>query len=156
MSVKRYARDTTVGVDRSIAEIDRIVSRYGCGGFQYGREEDLGLEGVMFRRGNVTIKLAIPMPDKGQFRSTPAGRRRRSDADVEKAWEQARRQSWRALALVIKAKLEAVEAGITTFEKEFLPDMLLPSGNTVAAELASDVQQMIHSGKTKRLMLPGL
>ena len=36
-------------------------------------------------------------------------------------WEQACRQRWRALALVIKAKLEAIDAEISTFEEEFLP-----------------------------------
>ena len=34
--------------------------------------------------------------------------------------------------LVIKAKLEAVEAGVTTFEQEFLANMVLPDKTTVS------------------------
>jgi hypothetical protein len=44
--------------------------------------------------------------------------------------EQACRQRWRALALAIKAKLEAVEAGITSFEDEFMAHIVLPDGST--------------------------
>ena len=36
------------------------------------------------------------------------------------AQEQAERQAWWAPVLVLKAKLEAVEAGLTTLEQEFL------------------------------------
>lgn len=45
---------------------------------------------------------------------------------VEKLWEQEVRQHWRALALLVKAKLAAVEAGITTFESEFLAHIVIP------------------------------
>jgi hypothetical protein len=55
---------------------------------------------------------------------------RTADA-AEKAWEQVTRQRWRALALVIKAKLEAVTSGISTFEAEFLANTMLPDGRTV-------------------------
>ena len=40
------------------------------------------------------------------------------------------RQRWRALALCIKAKLEAVECGITSFEEEFLAHVVMPNGQT--------------------------
>ena len=45
---------------------------------------------------------------------------------------QAERQRWRALAMVIQAKLEAVSAGITTLEDEFLAWTVLADGRTVA------------------------
>ena len=41
---------------------------------------------------------------------------------------QACRQRWRALLLIIRAKLEAVESGITTLESEFLANIVLPDG----------------------------
>ena len=51
----------------------------------------------------------------------------------EEAYDQACRQRWRALLLVIKAKLEAVTAGISTIETEFLANIVLPD-NTTAGE----------------------
>lgn len=41
------------------------------------------------------------------------------------------KQRWRALALIIKAKLEAVESGISEFDDEFLANIMLPDGATV-------------------------
>ena len=52
---------------------------------------------------------------------------------MRRSVEQACRQRWRALALIVKAKLEAVEAGISSFELEFLPYPMLPNGGTVGA-----------------------
>jgi hypothetical protein len=36
----------------------------------------------------------------------------------------------------VKAKLEAVSSGISTFEREFLADLVLPNGRVVHEELA--------------------
>lgn len=43
---------------------------------------------------------------------------------------------WRALLLVTKAKFEAVASGISTVEREFLADLVLPNGRVVQEELA--------------------
>jgi hypothetical protein len=65
------------------------------------------------------------------------------------------RQRWRALALVIKAKLEAVEAGITIFEEEFLAHIVLPDGRTAGEYM---VPQIEESYRTKQMppLLPML
>lgn len=44
--------------------------------------------------------------------------------------QQAVRSAWRALVLQIKARLVAVESGITTVEREFLGDVVLANGHT--------------------------
>lgn len=46
-------------------------------------------------------------------------------------WEQACRQKWRALALLVKAKLEAVDAKISSVEEAFFADIVMPDGRTV-------------------------
>jgi len=83
------------------------------------------------------IRFIIELPDKNdnKFWFTPEKRRKRSDTQAFAEWEKACRQRWRALALVIKAKLEAAESGITEFEDEFLAHILIPdgSGDTMTA-----------------------
>ena len=64
------------------------------------------------------------------------------------------RQRWRALALVIKAKLEAVEADITTLEAEFLAHIALPSGATVGEWVGPQLDAVYGSGEMPAL-LPG-
>ena len=61
---------------------------------------------------------------------------------------------WRALRLVIQAKLEAVEAEITTFEEEFLAHIVLPDGQTVAQHVQPRVESMYREGKMQALLPP--
>ena len=127
----RYAEKTEVGSDRSRSEIERTLARYGASQFMYGWDQTSAV--VAFQMHGRRIQFRLPLPDRGcrEFTHTETGRERKSAAQVEKAYEQAVRQRWRALALVIKAKLEAVEAGITEFEEEFLAHIVLPNGRTV-------------------------
>lgn len=86
---------------------------------------------------NVLFRLPLPDPAAKEFTmGYPAGGSRAYKialpADKARAkWEQACRASWRALLLVVKAKLEAVEAGIVTFEDEFLAYTMKPDGETI-------------------------
>jgi hypothetical protein len=63
------------------------------------------------------------------------------------------RQRWRALALVIKAKLEAVESGIATFDEEFMNWILLPNGQTVGDMIRPKIEQVYLTGELPPLLL---
>lgn len=125
----RYAADTTVSQERSRSEIETTLKRYGATSFAYASEEDRAMIG--FRIQGRMVKFIISMPDRKDRAFTHHSRGMRTADAAYKAWEQAGRQRWRALALVIKAKLEAVSAGITTVEDEFLAHTVLPNGSTV-------------------------
>lgn len=77
-----------------------------------------------------TVGCCDRWPSSGTH-TAARGTRREPKAAYDE-WEKACRQRWRALALCIKAKLEAVECGITTFESEFLAHIVLPNGETMA------------------------
>lgn len=149
----RYAASTEVPVDRSRAEIEKILQRYGATSFAYGW--DRAGARIGFEANGRQVRFYLPLPDRGweQFQLTPTGRDR-SAAAAQLAWEQACRQSWRALALVIKAKLEAVEAGITTFEDEFLAHLVLPSGQTFG-DWARPQIATVYAHATMPALLPG-
>jgi len=143
-----FAANTSVSVDRSKIEIERTLTRYGAEQFMSGWRE--GQAVIAFRLNNRLVRFTLPLPDKNSndFRLTPTGRARRNSAEVEKLWEQACRQRWRALALTIKAKLEAIECGIATFEEEFLAHIVLPSGKgTVKDWLLPQIQKLYETGK---------
>jgi hypothetical protein len=76
----------------------------------------------------------------------------RSPDAQRKAYEQAERQRWRALALVIKAKLEAVESGITEFEREFMAHIVLPGGGTVGDWMLPQIEQAYSSGQMPAML----
>ena len=80
---------------------------------------------------------------------------RRTKAAQQAAWEQACRQRWRALPLIIKAKLEAVESGITTLESEFLANIVLPDGGTVGQWLTPQVAEAYATGRMPPMLGAG-
>lgn len=148
----RYASDTAVSRSRSIEEIERTLSRYGADSFGYGWEGDRAV--VAFRAHGRMIRLLVPMPkrDDEAFIMTPSGRRRRSQVDAYAEWERACRQRFRVLALVVKAKLEAVESGLATFEEEFGMSILLPNGRTVGELILPEVEKAYTTGRMPALL----
>lgn len=150
----RYAESTSVPAEKSRGEIERTLQRYGAKSFAYGWEDDRAV--IMFAANDRRIRFTLPLPDRADQRFTlsPTGRRRSASAANE-AWEQACRQSWRALALVVKAKLEAVAAGITTFEDEFLAHTMLPSGQTVGEWVAPSVASAYELGTMPPMLAIG-
>ena len=153
--MSRYAENTTVASDASRAEIERTLSRYGASSFMYGWDRNQALIG--FVADDRQVKFLLPLPDRAarEFTHTPTRGNQRSPAEAEKAYDQAVRQRWRALALVIKAKLEAVAAGITEFEDEFLAHIVLPDGTTAGEWMRPQIDEAYETGLMPT-MLPQL
>ena len=128
----KFAASTSVSVAASKAEIERIVERYGAGQFMSAWSQDKAI--IAFVMEERQVRFTLEMPDKTERRFTHHSRSARTPEAALKEWEQACRQRWRALALVIKAKLEAVESGIAIFEDEFLANIVMPNGRTVGEE----------------------
>jgi hypothetical protein len=148
-----YAKETTVSVERSKMEIERLVSRHQAAQFISGWSGPRAVIG--FTMQNRQVRFFLPLPEKNEKRFTHDGRgTRRSVAVAERAWDQEIRSRWRSLFLVIKAKLEAVESKITTFEEEFLAHIVLPNGNTVGAWVGPQLEEIYKTSSMPNL-LPG-
>lgn len=147
-----YAENTTVSTEKSRGEIERTLQRYSADQFMYGWNQDQAIIG--FRMAGRQIKFILKMPDRKAFVKTETGRTR-SESQAAKEYEQACRQKWRALSLVIKAKLEAVEAGISIFEDEFMANIVLPNGDTVSQFMLPQITEAYETGAMPK-MLPDL
>jgi len=151
-----YAERSEVTSDKSRAEIERTLRRYGATSFAYGWTNTEAR--VMFEMANRHVMFRLPMPNRNERRFTHTAARdypREPDA-VDRAYEQAVRQRWRALSLVIKAKLEAVDAGITTVEQEFLAHIVLPDGSTVSDWVAPQLAIAYERNEMPALMPGGV
>jgi hypothetical protein len=137
--VNQYAANTTVTVEKSKAEIERTLRRYGATSFAYYSDHQRAI--IAFVKNERQIRFALPMPDPNDRQFTHHQRGRRTASAQEALYEQATRQKWRALSLVIKAKLEAVDAGIVTFEDEFMSHMVLPNGATVGEYVGPQIEE---------------
>lgn len=151
----RYAENTSVSVEKSRAEIERILQRYGCDDFVYRNNRRFAQIAFVMNDRRIRFDLHLPDPDDDEFKKTPGGRRRLNQDAAYKAWEQACRQRWRALALVIKAKLEAVESGITTFDVEFMAHMIVPGGKVFHEVALPQIAVAYETGKLPPLLGPG-
>lgn len=143
----RYAENTTVSADKSRAEIERTLQRYGATAFMYGWEADRAVIQFSSTGRLVRFVLHLPDPQAREFSHTPGKGLVRTPEQAMAEWEKACRQRWRALALVVKAKLEAVEAGITEFEDEFLAHIVLPDGQTAGAWMRPQIEQAYDTGR---------
>ena len=145
----KYAANTNVSSELSRLEIEKTLIRYGADNFAYATSSGKALIGfTMYER---QIKFVLPLPKKEEFKLTPTGRERTENSQFE-AWEQACRQRWRALNLVIKAKLEAVECGISVFEDEFMANIVLPGGQTVSDFMTPQIEKAYISGTVPKLL----
>ena len=140
-----YANETTVPVEKSRMEVERTLTRYGATSFAYGWEGSKVVVQFTANERMVRFTLALPDKDLNEFRLDGRGNVRTPEK-CEAAWEQACRQKWRALALVIKAKLEAVDAGISIFEDECLAHIVIPGGSTVAEWLQPQIDEAYRTG----------
>lgn len=149
----RYASNTDVSSARSREEIERILKRYNADEFAYGWSGGDAAIGFKVNDRNVRFMLPLPNRKDREFTHTVARASRRSESAIDAAYEQAVKQRWRALALVIKAKLEAVAAGIVTFEDEFAMHMLLPNGETVRSYVIPEIENAYRNGGQVRSFL---
>ena len=149
-----YAVNTIVAPEKTRAEIERVVTRYGATKFVSGWEESGAA--VLFEMRGRRVRFSLPLPDKSDERFlTGHGRRQRTFAERQKAYDQHVRSAWRALYLVIKAKLEAVESGIGVFESEFLANIVLPGTGETFGEWAIPKIAAAYNGTPMPPMLPG-
>ena len=112
---RRYAEGTTVPVSRSKVHIEGLLKKHGAAGFSYSWLE--GAVRMEFLMKGLRIRVDLPALDIRDL--------------TERQAEQRDREQWRALLLILKAKLEATEAGISIFEEEFLAFVVLPDGTRV-------------------------
>lgn len=152
----RFARETTVPVERSRAEIEETLRRYNASEFHSGWAQDSSM--IAFRIGNLFVRFVLPLPPlsekRFQWRTVRGHAKRQTENQAINHREQEIRQRWRALLLVIKAKLEAVECGISTIEEEFLAHIVMPNDVTVGCWLIDQALPQIVAGQMPRLALP--
>jgi hypothetical protein len=149
----KYAAQTEVSSERSRNEIEKTLKRYGATHFMYGWQTEGAV--VAFQMHQKAIKFLLPLPDRNsrEFTHTPTKKLPRGEKEAEAAYEQATRQRWRALSLCIKAKLEAVKSGITSFEQEFMAHFMMPDGKTLSEHILPQLEEASRSGKMPTLLL---
>lgn len=135
-----YAEQTTVPISKSKAEIETMLERAGADEFVTGWSRTQG-SAVSFRVEGLPYQIRIPNPSQEDLEAFQEAHPR---SRVDNWIERETRRRWRCLALLCKAKLEMIAIGMTTFDKEFMADLLLPDGRSM--------HQWMHDGQLKKIL----
>lgn len=180
MSSKRpfvKAQDTVIAPEKSRAEIERMLRRYGAVGFSFMTNMETGEAKVEFVVPNSKAKNAPRIPVRipvnhfdvfDAMYGVPTGRWNPEKKDYDprarpythdpKRVAQAERVAWRNLALWIDAALSAATIGLRTIAETFAGDRLVADehgGTTRVAELIErNGHDLTHGGRVL-LLGPG-
>jgi len=146
-----YAQNTTVAVSTSRSDIEKIVEKYGASQYVSGWSGNKKAM-IGFTLLDRQVRFMLMLPEKDEERFTHSNRGPRTEDQAFKAWEQGCRSKWRSLFLVIKAKLEAVEQEIDTFENAFMANIVLPDGQTVGDYMLPQIKAAYETGKMPKLL----
>ncbi len=156
-----YASGTTVSAEKSRLELEGLLAKHGATQRAVMTNDACGLVSIAFIIHAHKYRLDVPLPNRAEFdrpKKPPHGwlswtvARRVSWAEGQCA--QAQRERWRAVVLACKAKLELVRMGISTIEREFLADLVLPDGSTAAQTIGVYMEKLISNGYREPLALP--
>ena len=123
----KYAAGTNVPVEKSHIAVQKLLKQYGATNSAYGEQEETAA--ILFTMKGRRYRIQLAYPPLSQFQHT--GQVRRTQAQAQEAREKEIRRLWRALYMVVKAKLEAAQSGIVTLEQEFLAHTVLGNNQTV-------------------------
>jgi hypothetical protein len=130
--MRRYAEGTTVSPEKSRMEVETFLRKKGAS--ELGTMSSAQMFAIQFALKERVVRFIVPAPTVPKV-----GNARSRELSVERET----RRRWRALLLVMKAKFEAVESGITTFDREFLAHLVAGDGRTVGDHL----EPAIKNGK---------
>lgn len=119
---RRYAERTKVPVDKSRLEIERYVTQRGAN--EFGTMTTPERAQILFKMKGWHVRMTVPLTVEIRGRVVPV-----DDGEV--------RRRWRAMLAVVKAKIAAVDAGVVTFEQEFLAHIVKHDGETIGEALHS-------------------
>lgn len=138
-----HALKTAVRVEKTRAEIETLLIRHGATKHGVMQDNERGFAVIAFRIGGKDYQVEIPLPERDYGSASRRGGYR-NEAAVARDHEQKSRTRWRLILLAMKAKLDLVAIGVSTIDREFLADKVLPDGRPFH-EAIDEALAAVHS-----------
>jgi hypothetical protein len=135
-----YAQYTEVPVTKTRGEIERLLENAKAKQYGTAVDYDSLTARVQFRLQDRIVRFTVGLPDQRKLGAT--------------RFQRAERQRWRALLLVLKAKLESVESGIETFDSAFLAQIVMPGDATVGELVTPQLVVAYKTGRLPKALMP--
>jgi hypothetical protein len=160
----RFAEGTEVPTFKTKGEIEQLLARNQATQISMGEDSAEGKAVVMFRMTERIVKLRFSFPTLAECapdkQPKPPQGSWRWEASKKQVWaslrqDQAKREAWRRLLLIVKAKLELVANGGSTVEREFLADIVMTDGSTVGDNVLPRIAEAYQTGNMPKLLGAG-
>lgn len=152
-----YAQGTTVPISKSKQEIEELLTKRKAKNFAAGSKDGTAI--IAFELDKRHIRICFPLPDidAPEFAVTVRYRKEAPSSPELKAklHEAECRRRWRAVLLIVRAKLEAIESKIGTLESEFLANIVVPGGKTFGEFVGPQLQAAYERGVSMPPLLGG-
>ena len=130
---RKYAERTKVPARQSRDEIEKTLKRYSATGFAYFEEGNKAAVAFKMSGRHIRMSLDLPVGD--------------SNKDNQEL-----RRLWRALAMIVKAKPEAVASGVSILDDEFMAHIVMPDGRTVSEHVQPKIASAYETGEMPALL----
>ena len=147
-----FAANTTVPVEKSQADVRKMLLAYGASGILLGFNE--GREVIAFVIDDLHIRFTFDTPRMEDYAVQKDGKPQGAIQSREAA-EKAHRTVWREMHLNIKAKLVMATSKYRTVFEEFHADIVLPDGQTFSEWSRPMLTRLLADRKMPPL-LPGI
>lgn len=145
-----YAEGTEVSAAKSESEIRAMLQKFGADSVITGNEGRKVF--VLFKARGRFVKFTLEMVDPAKIAArSPTGQawNRENRIDAEN------RRRWRALTLLVKAKLAGIADGIVTFEEEMMAHTVMPDGKPFHEHANPAIEEAYRIGGPPLLRLTG-
>ena len=148
MTARKSCETTKVPVERSRAEIAKVLTAWGAKGVQWEDDFETGTATLRFRwksgTGELVARLRLQVHLRRPVRPTAAQTRAR---------DQERRRLHRVAFHWLRAQQAAVESGLFKAETVIIPWLEDGTGVTVGEALAGQLGKLAESDISQRLMM---
>jgi hypothetical protein len=146
-AIRRFAEGTKVSVESSRGEISGILAKHGVKRMGWFGDSDSG-DQLQFELDGGQYRLTIERMTPAELRARDGGAYSYPDnVDWEAKADAEWRRIWRANVLLLKAKLEFIDSGDTTLDRELLPYRVLADGRTLGQLIDGGGLKMLGAGK---------
>jgi hypothetical protein len=119
----KFAEKTAVPVSRTRIEIENLLHKYGANQFASGWIGDNA--SIAFVAHGRMVRFVLPIPTEDDVARKKTWNDTSDTGRVKKYIDEETMRRWRCLLLAIKAKLESVSTGISSFDEEFLAHIVV-------------------------------
>lgn len=137
------ATKSEVSVDKSVAQIKKLVMQFGASGFSTSEDYQKGISTITFvlntavgQHVPVRIPVDVNRVYKALYADKPLPWSRNADTMKRNRMEQASRTAWRNVNLLVEAALSSVSLGVQTIEDVFLAHTLVVSDDGGTTRMA--------------------